>query len=254
MRNPEAWSRRRFVRRAGAFASVFATPALPVWLSACGGERVRPDDPADRIVSAVRLPNGAVGLVDVDEGPPAAYVSRSRRTVWVDRDWRDRAHFLLGAYTSVSTGLWRIPLMGDDPRAPIVPGDEDREFEAVELVADDLPPVPSPGDIRVHLGIRRRILLDAACRTIDNLDDQHDERPAPGDAWLTGGPWAVLRFVERPGDPGPAPSGDATPGVGGREAFSVVGAGHRHLERACGGPGASVSVWAWTAGEATPDG
>lgn len=172
------------------------------------------------------LGNGAVGLHVGGGGPAVAYVSRRDRRVYLDPAWRARAHFLLGAYTSVSTGLWRIPLPGDDPRAPIVPGDELREFEATDLAAWDPEREAVPGDIRVRAGAARDVTVELPCRL-----------PASG-AWaVRGGPWELTRL-------------DGPAGRGGREAFVAVGSARRHATAACAGPGVEVEVLAWVA--ATP--
>lgn len=247
-RKPEAWERRRLVRRAGG-AAVLAF-LLPPWLAGCrdggradgtaghGGDgnhapgaAATTDDRPPRVLS---LPDGGLGLVHATEGLPVAYVSTARRIVWVDRAWRDRAHFVLGAYTSVSTGLWRIPLPGDDPRAPIAPGDEAREFEARDMEAGDLPPVASPGDMRVRAGrvVERR--LDAACLAV------------PGGGWLTGGPWTVPGVED---DHGAGAGGANRPGIrsAGREMFVRLGAGTTHAAPGCSGSGVTVDVFGWRA-------
>lgn len=192
------------------------------------GTGVETAAPAEVDLRAIDL-GGATGVVESGVAVGlVAYVSRAERRVYLDRDWRGRVHFLLGAYTSVSTGLWRIPLPGDDPLRPIAPGDESREFEVTGL--DAMPPglEPVPGDMRVRVGAPESVRLEGSCPG----EGAGGTSEAPG---LLGGPWTVARL-------------DGPPGAGGREEFVRVGAGRRADPTDCT-PGEPVDVLTWMAVE-----
>lgn len=225
----------RSPRRRWASGSVL--PAVVGLLAGCvgggndGGEgtRVETAAPAEPSMRAIDL-GDATGLVEAGAAAGlVAYVSRAERRVYLDRDWRGRVHFLLGAYTSVSTGLWRIPLPGDAPLRPIAPGDESREFEVTDL--DAMPPElePVPGDMRVRLGAPETVRLEASCPAGEGAGGTPE---APG---LLGGPWTLARL-------------DGPPGTGGREEFVPVGTGQRTDPADCT-PGETVDVLTWVAVE-----
>ncbi|MDX1494307.1 MAG: hypothetical protein R3253_09620, partial [Longimicrobiales bacterium] len=102
----------------------------------------------------VRSFGDAVRIATPLEARPVAYVSMATREVFVDREYRDRASWLLDAHISVSTWVWRIPLPGDSPLTPIPPGDEPREFEELPIGAWDPGAPPTEGDVRIVLGRR----------------------------------------------------------------------------------------------------
>ena len=170
----------------------------------------------------VSLGGDGVALLGPSDDAVIAYVSRGERRVYVDAEWTDRAHFLLGAYISVSTGLWRLPLPGDDARAPITPDDEAREFEAMDMDLLDPTRIPRPGDMRVRLG--RPGSLDAVLECVPLGGE------SPGA--MSGGPWE-----------GRAIQGGE--GNGGRELFGRLGEGRLHPTRACRGDAHPVGVYGW---------
>ncbi len=212
------------------------------------------------------LGRGWVALTDTSTDGVIAYVSVPDRRVYVDAMWRDRAHFLLGAYTSVSTGHWRLPLPGDDARAPIAPGDADREFDAVDL--RELPDghAPAPGDMRVRRGAVVSADLSVRCRRIsgalpvENASKEAAETARAGGAagttadggqsgvWISGGPWTVPGVRAAPaGEEGgrEGEGGREVDGRGGREVFERIGEAHRHVRNDCADSGAPVEVFGW---------
>lgn len=179
----------------------------------------RPDAPTRPLVRA--WSGDAVLLASPPEAPPVAYLSLRERRVYVDRSRRDRAERLLGAYVSVTTGFWRIPLPGDDPRVPITPGDEAREFEEVDLALRDPETTPAEGDVRVSLGRPGAVEVALACAPV-----------LGGGGWVTAEPFVVVRL-------------DGDEGVGGREYFGEVGRGRRHDGPACDQVGTPVRILSW---------
>lgn len=121
---------------------------------ACGpGDEQQPrtdEEPGSGIRVEAYGDMGALRLTSIPEPRVVAYVSMDRLEVYVDRDFRDRASWLLNAHISVSTWHWRIPLPGDDPGIPITPGDEEREFEELDLSLWDRSE-PGMDDIRIVL-------------------------------------------------------------------------------------------------------
>ncbi|MDX1646987.1 MAG: hypothetical protein R3304_07570 [Longimicrobiales bacterium] len=144
------------------------------------------------------------------------------RQAFIDGSHRDRASWLLDAHISVSTGLWRIPLLGDAPRVPIPPGDEAREFEELDIGAWDPTKVPQEGDIRILHGVRRQVAVEPGCHPIQETDD-----------WLAVERLEVLRCEEG--------EGEAV-----REDFRGLGSARRHADRRCGGAGEEVTVFGWS--------
>lgn len=140
---------------------------------------------------------------------PAAYVSMATRQVFVDREFRDRASWLLDAHISVSTWVWRIPLPGDSPRTPISPGDERREFEELPIGAWDTSLPPSDGDVRIVTGRSTPVTLTLDCVPIQ-----------PTDTRVSADPLTIQTVV-----PGP---GEAL-----REDFARLGSGVRHIDPEC---------------------
>ena len=119
-----------------------------------------------RVLSRPTLRPWAADIVWIDapgDEFPVAYVSMARRRVYVDRAYRDRATWLLHAHISVSTALWRIPLPGDPPGEPIMPGDTEREFEEIPMRAWDPSLRPSMDDVRIVRGRPVRRLVDFRC-------------------------------------------------------------------------------------------
>jgi len=236
-------SRRSFLKRAAGLAAAGGMPLL----GSC-----TPDAPAARrdrstgLGSGVPIEGGhdlperqlapltrpllrpwAADLVLLEapsEELPVAYVSMERREVYVDREYRDRASWLLRAHISVSTALWRIPLADDPPRQPITPGDEMREFEEQPIRAWDPTRVPTIDDIRIVRGGPARRRIEFACIPLAG--------GGGGGAWLSGGPIDVV-----------VSDGSSVDTV--REDFGLVGTGVRHADRACAGPGEAVQLVSW---------
>ena len=163
----------------------------------------------------------AVWVASPQERRPVAYLSMEGRQVFVDRAHRDRASWLLEAHISVSTGLWRIPLPGDAPSVPIPPGDEEREFEEMDMGAWDPTRVPAEGDVRILLGRRVPWVVPAGCVPVQGAAE-----------WLATERLERLRC--RPGE------GEAV-----REDFVVLGTGRRSSDRSCADSGVEVDVFGW---------
>lgn len=216
--------RRTFLRRAAA-ACLAGPAALSSACDAPGPEGDAPPGPdlLPAWVGSVQMSSSAddVHLLDPAGERPLAYLSRAERRIYVARHYRERAERRLAAYVSVTTGLWRIPLPGDDPRVPITPGDPLREYEEVDVEGWDPATLPSEGDARIRAGAPVGVRIDLACE------------PMVGDqAWLSAGPFRVERR-------------DGPPGDGGREDFTSIGTGSRHVDGACRDAGQPVRVLAW---------
>lgn len=194
-----------------------------VLAGACGGTQDRSTvDTSEAEVVRVE-PYGGQGAVRVTVTPEprvVAYVSMERMEVYVDRDFRDRASWLLDAHISVSTWHWRIPLPGDDPGVPITPGDEAREFEELDIALWDRS-VPSADDIRIVLAdtVSRRITV--ACVAVEGEEEALSaELPVP---------------VSKPSDGGTI-----------REDFHLLGTGLLHADTTCAQSGERpVPVFGW---------
>lgn len=212
-----ATDRRTFLRRAAVAA--LGMPALTL---ACA-----PDQPAEReptragrggqarepqsLERPILLPWGsdAVRIAAPTRERPVAYVSIGRKEAYIDLEHRDRLQFLLSAHISVSTGLWRIPLPGDSPTAPVQPGDVEREFEEIDMRVWDAAIEPTEGDLRVMRGSQEALTLDVGCEPLSG-----------GGAFLSGGPWELSRC---------GPPGDGLC----REDLMEIGVGTRFADRDC---------------------
>jgi len=226
-----AQDRRSFLRRVGASALALPWAACVSEPDGVPGEQPQAADaeqpePAPRLITRpILLPYGedAVRLVSAPGEMPAAYVSMATRQLFVDYDYRDQVYWDLKAHISVSTGFWRIPLLGDPPKYPDVPGDRLREFE--ELTMRDWDPTADPAeeDIRIMRGrpLPARVHLDCAPL-------------AGGQAWLRAGPWDLLQCG--------APEETLL-----REDFTAVGTGERYADRDCTRLLGSVRVLTWNA-------
>jgi hypothetical protein len=222
--------RRSFLRRVGL--SALAAPTLP--LLACVQEPS--DAPPDRafrgaspeprpreITRPVLLPWGEDGvrIASPPREQPVAYVSMATRQLFVDFEYRDNVYWDLRAHISVSTGFWRIPLVGDPLKEPITPGDELREFEEMSIRDWDPKAEPAEGDVRVMRGLALPTRIDFTCAPL-----------AGGGAWYRAGPWDILQC----GEPSEALC---------REDFLSVGAGARYADRDCTTLVAPVRVLTW---------
>ncbi|HSG07946.1 MAG TPA: hypothetical protein VLA36_06300 [Longimicrobiales bacterium] len=166
-------------------------------------------------------PADTVHVVAPAAEPPVAYVSRGDMRVYLDPKYRDWAEHRLAAYVSVTTGLWRIRRPEDDPGVPIVPGDELREFEVVDLGLWDPGMTPVEGDVRLRLGSPIPVLMDLSCARLSAVD-----------AWISAGRTVVQRR-------------DGPAGEGGREDFTELGTGTRHPDPACSTAGRPVRILTW---------
>jgi hypothetical protein len=177
------------------------------------------------ITRPVLLPWGEEGvwLVAPPHEQPVAYVSMGTRQLFVDFDYRDQVYWDLRAHISVSTGVWRIPLVGDPPKDPITPGDELREFDELRMREWDPTADPAEGDIRVMRGRILPTSVDFTCAPL-----------AGGGAWYRTGPWSILQVA--------APSEALT-----REDFRVVGTATRYADRDCTQPVGPTHVLTWSA-------
>lgn len=218
--------RRAFLRRVGIVSLVAPTMPLVACDAAPGTDGAAEEDRVqlgESLTRPVLLPwsADAVRISAPALELPVAYVSMARRQLFVDHDYRDQVFWDLRAYISVSTGVWRIPLVGDPPKVPIEPGDALREFE--ELAARDWDPTadPAEGDIRIMRGSPVRKRIDFACAPLSGAD-----------AWLRAGPWEILQC----GDPSEALC---------REDFMSVGTGTRYSDRDCTRPEGSVRFVTW---------
>jgi hypothetical protein len=228
-----AHDRRSFLRRLGL--SAVAAPTLP-WLACVPEPSDAARDPARStagvaepqpavITRPVLLPFGEDGvhIVAAPREQPVAYVSMATRQLFVDFDYRDQVYWDLRAHISVSTGVWRIPLVGDGPTIPITPGDEVREFEELSMREWDPTAAPAEGDIRVLRGAAMPVRVDFVCAPL-----------AGGGAWYQAGPWDILQA----GDPAEALC---------REDFRSIGAGARYADRDCTQLVGPARVLTWTA-------
>ena len=158
---------------------------------------------------------------------PAAYVSMETRQAFIDYDFRERVYWELSAHISVSTGLWRLPLHGDPPKEPVMPGDVLREFEELSMREWDPTRAPTEGDIRFFRGRPAPITVELRCVQL-----------AGGGQWFNAGPWRLRQRV---------PSTD--PESLCREDFRLVGTAERFTDRECTEPAGSVGVLTWAGRE-----
>lgn len=219
--------RRTFLRRAAALGLL--GPVAATW--ACGNLDAPPDgtpsdDSApkgDLVTHPTVVPGdaGSVHILAPTGDVPVAYLSRGDMRVYVGPSYRDWAEHRLAAYVSITTALWRIPRPEDDPRVPITPGDELREFEVVDLGMWDPAMTPMEGDVRLRLGAPVPVRMELSCVPV-----------VTGDAWISAGPLALERR-------------DGPDGEGGREDFVAVGTGARHRDPACTTQGDAVRILTW---------
>ena len=115
--------------------------------------------------------DNTVRILDTTSALPLAYVSLGLRRVYVENMVRDQVIGLLNAHVSVSTGLWRIPLPGDRPEQPLIPGDTSREFEVAEIWDWDLKADPTEGDFRIMPGAGVRTSIHFSCQPISGKEE-----------------------------------------------------------------------------------
>jgi hypothetical protein len=222
------FDRRTFLRRAASAA--LAAPVAS--MLGCSSEVPAREDVGEEVARRsltrpILLPWGpdAVRIAAPPVERPVAYMSRGRMEIYIDRDFRDRLQYVLSAHISVSTGHWRIPLPDDPPRIPVQPGDRLREYEELDLRTWDAEMEPTEGDVRVLRGSAVAVDIAAQCEPISG-----------GGAWLSGGPWDLLRCGE--------PNDELC-----REDLMEVGTGTRYADRDCVRPTGSLRVVTWASGE-----
>jgi hypothetical protein len=229
--------RRSFLRRAGAAALaapaaslVGCAPDAPAAASGVGSSTASPELLAGDIVRPILLPysDEAIWMDAPAREMPAAYVSMGTRQLFVDSAFRDQVYWDLRAHISVSTGVWRIPLVGDPATMAIVPGDVLREFEELSEREWDPTARPSLGDIRLTRGTATPRHVELVCAPL-----------AGGGTWLRAGPWEVVQS---------APPTAALV----REDFTAIGRAMRYADRDCTRPRGEVDVLTWSSLPATP--
>ena len=223
----ERYDRRAFLRRLAAVG--LAAPTVPLF--GCGLEEIRREagesSPGDlSITRPVLLPwtDDVVRIAAPLSEPPLAYVSRASLKVYVDWAARDEIRGTLVAHISVSSGLWRIPLPGDDLGIPVDAGDELREFEETHLGEWDPTMPPTLGDFRIRRGSPQKVHVDFDCVPM-----------AGKEGLFSAGPWEIAQC-----------GGQGQEFC--REDFTRIGTGSRHGRRAlgtCSEPMGSVSYLTW---------
>ncbi len=231
----ERYDRRAFLRRVTGRVAALGLAAPTVSTFGCGLEEIRDEaeglqftGPA--ISRPILLPwtDDAVRIAAPLSEMPLAYVSRGLQRLFVGLDSRMEIRAILAAHISVSTGLWRIPLPGDDLRIPVEPGDELREFEETHIGEWDAAMDPTEGDFRIRLGQRENVRVAFHCMPM-----------ASRQGWYSAGPWDIAQCT--------GPGQDLC-----LEDFMEIGTGSRYASRpmgACSEPVGAVRYVTW----ASPD-
>ena len=209
----ESYNRRAFLRCVTAVG--LATPAASTL--GCSLEEILREDgePHSSGLSLKRpilLPwtTDAVRISAPLSELPAAYVSRGLQRVFIELDSRIQVQVMLAAHISVSSGLWRIPLPGDDLGIPVDAGDELREFEETPVGEWDATMEPTEGDFRIRRGQRVNVGVAFDCMPM-----------AAREGWFSAGPWEIAQCAP--------PGTDLC-----REDFMEIGTGSRYARRALG--------------------
>ena len=223
----EPYHRRAFLRHLTAVG--FATPAISIL--GCELEEIQREDEGGSAVGLVisrpvLLPwaDDAVRIAAPLSETPVAYVSRALRRVFIEADSRPEIEGLLAAHISVSSGLWRIPLAGDDLGIPIDAGDELREFEETHIGEWNSTMDPAEGDFRLRRGQRETVRVDFACAPM-----------ATREGLFSAGPWEIGQCA----GPGPGLC---------REDFMEIGTGSHYSRRdigTCTEPVGAVRYVTW---------
>ncbi len=222
----ERYDRRAFLRRVTALG--VAAPTVSTL--GCSLEEIRGGDEEPSvgplITNPVLLPwtDGAVWIAAPLSEMPLAYVSRGLQRLFVGLDSRMEIRAILAAHISVSTGLWRISLPGDDLGIPVDPGDELREFEETHISEWDATLDPTDGDFRIRRGQRENVKVAFDCLPM-----------AGRRGWYSAGPWEIAQCTGR----GP----DLC-----REDFMDIGTGSHYANRplgACSEPVGAVRYMTW---------
>ena len=220
------YDRRAFLRRATALG--LAAPAISTL--GCSLEEIRREDEdasvGPFITNPVLLPwtDDTVRVAAPLSEMPLAYVSRGLRRIFIGLDSRMEIRTILAAHISVSTGLWRIPLPGDDLRIPVEAGDELREFEETHIGEWDATLDPTDGDFRIRRGQCENVGVAFHCMPM-----------AGREGWYSAGPWEIERCT--------GPGQDLC-----REDFIEIGIGSRYASRpmgACSEPVGTVRYVTW---------
>ncbi len=218
------YDRRAFLRHAAAAGLV--APTLPVL--GCGPDqamRSRSGSASDGalIDRPILLPwsQNAVRIASPVSEPPLAYVSQGVQRVFVDYDSRGRVNVMLAAHISVSSGLWRIPLLGDDLGVPIPADDALREFEETDIREWDPGLAPVEGDYRISKERPETVTIDFDCTPMSG-----------GEGWFSAGPLDTVRCAASGEEPC-------------LEAFMDVGAATRYSRRYCGDADGDVRIVTW---------
>ena len=223
----EPHDRRTFVRHLTALG--LAAPAVSI--AGCSLEEIGRGNEEGRsatlaITRPVLLPwaEDDVRIAAPLSASPVAYVSRSLRRVFIELDFRIEIQLMLAAHISVSSGLWRIPLPGDDLGIPVDAGDKLREFEETPVGEWNPTLDPSDGDSRIRRG---------RCETVEVAFDCVPM--AAKDGLFSAGPWEIAQCQE----PGPGLC---------RENFMEIGTGSRYSRRdigTCTDPVGAVRYVTW---------
>ncbi|MDA0329686.1 MAG: hypothetical protein O2958_11835 [Gemmatimonadetes bacterium] len=222
--------RRAFLKRLAILGAGGSAMSLAACSDRNEAERLAAAQPTIAPMSRPLLLPWSADVIRIASAPaelPGAYVSMATMKVFVDRAFRDRASWLLNAHISVSTALWRIPLLGDPLNQPVTPGDELREFEEISIREWDPNAPTALHDIRIRRGARATRGVHFACvpRSTSGTDVENG-------AWYSAGPWTMDVCDGRPGD--------ST-----REDFRLVGAGLRYRTRECDDGGERVQYVTW---------
>ena len=213
----ERYDRRVFLRRVTRRVTALGLAAPTLSTLGCEFEKIRdeeggPQSPALVISRPVLLPwtDDTVRIRAPLSEMPVAYVSKGLQRIFVGLDSRIGVSTMLAAHISVSTGLWRIPLPGDDLRIGVEAGDPLREFEETHIGEWDATMDPTDGDFRVRRGLRENVRVAFDCLPM-----------AGREGWYSAGPWEIEQCTGR----GP----DLC-----REDFMEIGTGSRYASRPLG--------------------
>ena len=223
----EPYDRRAFLRHLTAVG--LAAPAVS--MVGCNLEEIRRETeeaPASglAITRPVLLPwaEDDVRLAAPLSASPVAYVSRALRRIFIELDSRIEIRVMLAAHISVSSGLWRIPLPGDDLGIPVDAGDELREFEETPVGEWNSTLDPSEGDFRLRRGRQETVEVAFDCVPM-----------AAREGLFSAGPWEIQQCA----GPGPRLC---------REDFMEIGIGSRYSRRdigTCTEPAGVVRYVTW---------
>ena len=155
---------------------------------------------------------------------PLAYVSNIEKKIFVDYESRISVSVTLAAHISVSSGLWRIPLLGEDVGLPIDAGDPRREFSEHSISEWNPGLLPREGDYRIRRGFAVAKEISLSCVPI-----------LPEKGWVSGGPWSFNQC-------------DGISRELCSEVFTSVGKGVKHDSKAyrmCAGTGKVTEFMTW---------